>query len=213
MTLTQIETLLVQLQTQVTANTAAINSINNTVSNYATTDDLKELSNQINVLQENNNTLQNSVAALHTSVSKIDNLENLLDVNVNNITVGDILQYDANGKWSNIQPSAINITGSGSSSVTKLSQLQDVWITGIESGQVLSYDALSGKWVNSALQIGDVDLSSYLTVAAAEATYLPLKGGTITGNLQVNGTLLVKGMMTGENNLLVFGGVTMYGEI
>ena len=40
MTLTEIETLLKQLQAQVNANTAAITTLNNALSNYATADDL-----------------------------------------------------------------------------------------------------------------------------------------------------------------------------
>lgn len=50
MTLIEIETLLKDLQTQVAKNTAAIVTLNNTVSNYATTDDLAAISREINTL-------------------------------------------------------------------------------------------------------------------------------------------------------------------
>ena len=64
MSLVEIETLLQQLQSEVKANTAAITTLTNTISNYATTDDLTAISKQINTLQNNNILLQNTVATL-----------------------------------------------------------------------------------------------------------------------------------------------------
>lgn len=99
MTLAEIEILLRQLQEQVISNTAAITTLNNTIANYATTDDLKALATQVNALSVNNVVLQEAVAALDTSVSKIDHLSSLLDVSITNISENDVLQYSADGKW------------------------------------------------------------------------------------------------------------------
>lgn len=62
-------------------------------------------------------------------------------------------------------------------------------------------------WTGSAWDAlgGTVDLSSYLTKTEASNTYLPLTGGTLTGDLDVNGTFRV--LNTGGNSyakLLVY---------
>ena len=80
MTIAEIETLLQQLKQHVDANTASM-------SNYATTDDLSALTEEIRVLQKNNTVLQNSVAALTTNIKKIDHLSRLNDVKIDNKTI------------------------------------------------------------------------------------------------------------------------------
>ena len=74
MTQLEIENLLLQLQQQVIANTAAIETLNDTISNYVTTDDFVALTNQINTLQNNNIILRTDLNTLSTAVTKVDHL-------------------------------------------------------------------------------------------------------------------------------------------
>lgn len=208
MTLAEIEILLRQLQEQVTANTAAITTLQNNLTQYATTDDLKTLSTQVNILLDNNDTLQEAVAALDTSVKKIDHLETLLDVDVNNITENDVLQYSNRGKWQNIQPTMLNgLTSSNTSGASNLDGLSDVVLTNLTDGQFLIYDAQLGYWTNKTVNVssgGTGDLSDYMTFADAKRLYLPLTGGTLTG------PLTVKSLVTVEDNVIVHKALTMY---
>lgn len=210
MTLNEIEVLIKELQRQVAANTAAIVTLNSTVSNYATTDDFNALSKQINTLQNNNILLQDTVAALKVDVSKVDHLSKLNDVSINNITENDVLQFGNDGLWHNVQPTKLGISGGASSSggVTKLSELTDVYISGVSNGQALVYSSISNRWINSNIETsgngGSGDLSGYLTTADAQKLYLPIAGGTITG------PLTVKGLTNLGNDLLVTGGITFY---
>lgn len=208
MTLAEIEILLRQLQEQVTANTAAITTLQNNLTQYATTDDLKTLSTQVNILLDNNDTLQEAVAALDTSVKKIDHLETLLDVDVNNITENDILQYSNKGKWQNIQPSMMNgVVNNNPMGAFNLNGLSDIMLTNVTDGQFLVYDAQLGYWTNKTVNVssgGTGDLSDYMTFADAKRLYLPLTGGTLTG------PLTVKALVTAEDNVIVHKALTMY---
>ena len=168
-------------------------------------------SKQINTLQNNNVLLQDAVSALNTSVAKIDHLSRLQDIVINNITEDDILQYGNDGKWHNVQPSTLGITGgSGStSSATKLSDLTDVFISGVSNGQALVYSSINNKWINATIQTNSGntgDMSGYLTTKDAQLLYLPLTGGTITGPLTVTG------LTNFGDDVLVTGGVTMYNK-
>lgn len=214
MTLAEIEVLVVQMQENIAANTAAIKTLNTTLSNYATDDDLAALTETVKALNANNTTLQNSVTTLTQSVKKIDNLQSLLDVNITNLTGNDLLHYDiASGKWKNIQPSALGISSGGSSGgATKLVDLYDVSISAVSDGQALVYSASLDKWINSTVSSGGSVSGDYLTKSEANQLYLSLRGGIIDGSLTINNTLLVKGLITGEDNVLVSGGVTMYNE-
>lgn len=216
MSLVEIETLLQQLQSEVKANTAAITTLTNTISNYATTDDLTAISKQINTLQNNNILLQNTVATLSVEVDKVDHLVKLSDIRIENLTTNDVLQYGDDGLWHNVSPTTLGITSDGGSSsggASKLADLSDVYISGISNGQALVYSAINNKWINATINnSGNTgggstgDLSKYLLASDAEKLYLLKAGGTITGNLNVNG------LTTLGNNLLVKGGVTMYNE-
>ena len=206
MTLNEIETLIIELQKQVAANTAAIVTLNNTVSNYATTDDLEALSDKIDVLQDDNLSLSSDLSSLYNAITKIDHLGKLLDVEIiSPLTEGDVLQYSNTGKWSNVKVDELTPTAPASS-VNSLNDLADVQLTGLTNNHVLMYDAGLGKWTNHKIDTGmdGFDLTKYLTKTEAALLYLPLAGGTI------NGSLLVKGFTTIDNDLLVSGGITMY---
>ena len=143
MTLTEIETLLKQLQEQVNANTAAIRTLNNALFNYATTDDL-------NATKE---TLQNTVANVMNRIGKVDHLSTLLDVKTQSLTTNDILQYGNDGRWHNIQPNLViannsNSSGGGGTVSGTLRELTDVYIAELEDGHVLTYSSADGKWIN-----------------------------------------------------------------
>lgn len=169
-----------------------------------------KLQTDLDTLQGKYDTLKDSVATLDTKVSD-DFLQKLQDVTINNITFGDILQYGSDGKWHNIQPSTLGITSGGSSgTATTLASLSDVIINGQYDGQVLTYSSTNGVWINKDPKSSQAaDLSGYLTISAANATYLPLTGGTVEW-------LIVKGATALESNveiggdLLVDGGITMY---
>lgn len=208
MTLNEIETLIIELQKQVAANTAAIVTLNNTVSNYATTDDLEALSDKIDVLQDNNLSLSSDLSSLYNAITKIDHLGKLLDVEIiSPLTEGDVLQYSNTGKWSNVKVDELTPTAPASS-VNSLNDLADVQLTGLTNNHVLMYDSGLGKWTNHKIDTGmdGFDLTNYLTKTEAALLYLPLAGGTISGSL------LVKGFTTIDNDLLVSGGITMYNE-
>lgn len=212
MTLAEIETLLGQLQEQIKSNTAAIITLHNTVANYATTDDLNALAKQVNTLLVNNDILQESVAALNESVDKIDHLSKLRDVKINNITENDVLQFGYDGKWHNVQPhllSGLNVNNTGSA--TKLSDLTDVVLTNVTDKQSLIYDAATSKWKNKLITGENISGSGqYLTKDEAALLYLPLTGGTITGNLIVNGTTTLNSMLTVNDNVLCTKAITMF---
>lgn len=164
---------------------------------------LEELEAIVKQLQTEVNTLKDSVATLTNQVSK-EFLQKLQDVQINDqlspLTFGDVLQYGNDGKWHNVQPSVLGITGGGSSgSATKLTELSDVRITGVLSdGQVLTYSAVNQVWLNKDQIKINVDLSSYLTKNEAKLIYFPIAGGTIEGAVTINDTLHVLGNITSE---------------
>lgn len=210
MTLLEIEQLLIQMQQQIIANTAAITTLNNTISNYATTDDLNAIATNLNILQQNNALIQNDLNSLKDAVDNSDHLHKLIDVDlINPLTEGDVLCYGNTGKWHNIPSKQIISNESGSSgNVTELNDLSDVQLTSLSDGHGLIYNAAIGKWTNR--KISDNTSSSgngnYLTKDAADGYYLSKFGGT------VNGDLIVNGLVTINNNLLVKRGITFYNE-
>jgi hypothetical protein len=62
------------------------------------------------------------------------------------------------------------------------------------NGKFLSTTGASAYW-----QTLNVDLSPYLTLSSASSTYLPKTGGTVSGDLVVNGNLTVSGSATQIN--------------
>ena len=76
------------------------------------------------------------------------------------------------GFWTEQYLSALGNSGGGSVSLT-LANMGDVSINNLADGQILVYDATEGKWVNES--------------ASIVGNYLPLTGGTLTGNLYFEG--------------------------
>lgn len=123
------------------------------------------------------------------------------------------------GFWTNQYLSALgNGGGGGTGGATALTDLVDVALSNPTNGQALVYNATTGKWTNQTIG-GGADMAtvwsalnaatneqinaSHLTNAlsgyaqtSALANYLPIAGGTVTGNLSVGGTLAVTGAAT-----------------
>lgn len=160
-------------------------------------DNINELITLVRELQATVNTLKEAVATLDTKVQKINQLQKLLDVEIENLTFEDVLQYSSDGKWHNIQPSKIFVTSEAVSGAQKLSELLDVVISNPISGQALTYNSIDGKWYNNEVSTsGSGDMANYLTKAEAAITYYPISGGTIKGNVRIEGDLLVAGGIT-----------------
>ena len=165
-------------------------------------DNVNELITLVRQLQTTVDTLSTAVAELDTKVQKINHLQKLLDVEIQSLTIGDLLQYSNDGKWHNIQPSALFVSTTQTGGVTKLSELSDVIISNPPYNQALTYNSLDGKWHNNTIETGGGstgDLSEYLTKAEAALTYFPLSGGDINGNVKIIGNLLVTGGITAYN--------------
>ena len=128
------------------------------------------------------------------------------------------------GFWTNQYLSALgNGGGGGTGGSTALTDLVDVAVSNPTNGQALVYNATTGKWTNqtigggadmatvwSALAAGTNEQinASHLTNAlsgyaqtSALANYLPIAGGTVTGNLSVGGTIAVTGAATFSNSV------------
>ena len=124
------------------------------------------------------------------------------------------------GFWTNQYLSALgNGGGGGTGGATALTDLVDVALSNPTNGQALVYNATTGKWTNQTISGGGTDMAtvwsalsagtneqinaSHLTNAlsgyaqtSALANYLPIAGGTLTGNLSVGGTIAVTGAAT-----------------
>ncbi len=165
-----------------------------------------ELIGLVRKLQNTVNTLEQHIGELDAKVKKLNYLSKLLDVSIDSITFGDILQYSNDGKWHNIQPNKIiSPQGCSITSAHKLADLEDVEISSPVNNQTLTYSSTDSKWHNNTASGGggSIDpgaLTGYLTKVEASTTYFPLTGGTINGGVRI------------EGNLLTTGGVTLYGK-
>lgn len=137
-------------------------------------------------------------------------LAQLADVNVAGVTNGQVLTYSVDpttqeGKWVPSTPQ------SGTDMAT-------VWANLAASGnQQINYSHLSGavSLSNGTITIGSSSitpitshqsLAGYAKEQWVSQNYLPLTGGTITGNLTVNNTLSTGGNTTVGGDLTVNGG-------
>lgn len=82
---------------------------------YATKDELNELTGLVRTLQGNIKTLDTSVGELDTLVERINHLSTLKDVTITYITEGDLIQYSSDGTWHNVSPAVLAdyISGEG----------------------------------------------------------------------------------------------------
>lgn len=184
MTQEQIETLLTQLQQQVTLNTTAIQQIVDRFNNYVTLNSFQSTNTSLTTIQTNLSTLQTQVAAIQTSIGLVNKISKLIDVNItDSLTKNDLLQWDGD-RWTNISPSEIGITGSSSGTLESLS---DVSISNKSNGQALIWSNVLGKWTN-----GSTSSSSGLDIATmweelGNATANQINPSHITGILSLSG--------------------------
>lgn len=82
---------------------------------YATKDELNELTGLVRTLWGNVQTLDTSVGELDTLVERINHLATLKDVTITYITEGDLIQYSSDGTWHNVSPAVLAdyISGEG----------------------------------------------------------------------------------------------------
>lgn len=221
MTLEELEILVVSLQTQLNKIEEALKLYptkedlekypnNDDLKEYATQDNLSAITKEIKTLQDNNNTIQNTVSTLDTYVKKINHLNKLLDVSLYNVTENDLLQYSSDGKWHNVNPNKLGITSEESAStVSSLNDLSDVLLGDVENGDVLVYNSIENKWTNGKTSSSDpTDLSNYLTKDAANSTYFKIQGGEIQGNVTIKKSLLVYENIDANGNIYADGSIT-----
>lgn len=184
MTQEQIETLLTQLQQQVTLNTTAIQQIVDRFNNYVTLNNFQTTSTSLSTIQASLSTIQTQVASIQTSIGLVNKISKLIDVNItDSLTKNDLLQWDGD-RWTNISPSKIGITGSSSGTLESLS---DVSISNKSNGQALIWSNVLGKWTN-----GSTSSSSGLDIATmweelGNATANQINPSHITGILSLSG--------------------------
>lgn len=165
---------------------------------------IEELESTVIELQNSINILKNSVATLTTQIEQITRMHGLLDFNLDDnsssLKHGDIIQYDNfTGKWNNIQPTQLNIKTDNDIIKISLKDLNDVNLNTEINGHVLTYSSADEAWVNKEpYKNPQIDMSGYLTLEDADKRYLKLTGGTITGNVSINGALHVSGNVTSE---------------
>ena len=203
MTQEQIETILTQLQQQVTLNTTAIQQLVDRFNSYATLSNLNTLQSTVTSNSTNISSLQEQVANLQTSIGLINKVSKLIDTNIQNPTKNDLLQWDGD-RWTNIQPSKIGISGSGSSGVSTLSGLTDVTISSLSDGQALVWSNTLNKWTNKIMQTGGgstpstgISMSDVWSALSA-STSEQINPSHITGSLTLSG-LSVNGSTTLTN--------------
>ena len=107
-------------------------------------------------------------------------LSTLADVQLSSPATGQVLTYNAStGMWVNANPQG---------GVTDLASLTDVTLTSLQANQVLVYNG--NTWINSSVKTingnsifgtGDIPASG-----GGGGNYLPLAGGTMTGNILYN---------------------------
>ena len=187
MTQEQIETLLTQLQQQVTLNTASIQQIVDRFNNYVTLNSFQTTS-----------TIQAQVASIQTSIGLVNKISKLIDVNItSSLTKDDLLQWDGD-RWTNISPSKIGISG-GSGSGT-LEGLSDVSISNKSNGQALVWSNSLGKWTNGTVTsstTGGFDAEA-MWEELAKSTAHQINPSHITGTLTLSG-LTVNGLTQLKN--------------
>ena len=116
--------------------------------------------------------------AEHSSAS----IANLSDTDIQNLTDGQILKYDANSdKW-------VNDDESGGSST--LGGLTDVTLTTPTNNQILKYDSVNDEWVNGDAPSGGGMVSHIIVISDAgeSSVTVTLPSGTVKTCTQVSGS-------------------------
>lgn len=97
--------------------------------------------------------LEKRFAEHTTDLSYTNKLASLLDVNVDSVAKGDLLQFDGD-RWVNVKPQVVQ--AEQENGITKLSDLEDVYInSSLGNKQVLTWDNTAGEnggWVNKSIE-------------------------------------------------------------
>lgn len=218
MTLQELETLVKQIQKQVELNTLAINSLSSRFSNYTPLSTFYDVKQTVSSNSSNVTTLQNDLNTIKTSIGYMNKFSKLLDVNIQNVTKDDILQWDGD-RWTNIKPSKLGITGEGGA--VSLESLSDVSISNKQDGQSLCWSNVQNRWINKTVEGGGSSGGGGLDVEAmweelAKSSTNQINPSHITGSLTLSG-LTVNGQSTLRNNTIRLdvnsSGVTINGNL
>lgn len=198
MTLSELETLVKQIQAQVELNTTAISTLNSRFNAYATLSALYSTNNTVANNTSAISAMQTSIANLQTSIGLVNKVSKLLDVNIQGLAKDDLLQYDGD-RWTNIKPSKLGVSdGTGNMSLESLS---DVSISNKTDGQSLVWSNSQNKWVNSTVSGGSgggLDVTAMWEALASYGTQ-QINPSHITGSLSLAG-LTVNGSTTLKNS-------------
>lgn len=200
-----------ELEEQVIKNTAAIQSLANSLSLYAKQVDLDNTNSSVSANANNITILSNAVAELKTSIGLVNKFSKLLDTNIVDVAKDDILQWDGD-RWTNIKPSSIVIAQQS----LRLEDLTNVATNNKSDGQALCWSNSAGKWINSTVQSGggggtgggmSIDdmwnaLSTYDNIHSFHPGYI--KGSLTISGLTVNGVILSTGNITSNSEITAY---------
>ena len=168
--------------------------------------ELQQELSRISALVTDNSTKINTI---NTSIALINKISKLLDVNIQNPTKDDLLQYDGD-RWTNIKPSKLGInTGEGSN--MSLENLSDVSITNKLNGQALVWSNTDNKWINSTIETesGGGDTPSGGLDVTAMWEELGKNSANQIHPSHVTGTLTLSGLNVNGNTSLKSGTVQL----
>lgn len=229
MTLSELEILVKQIQSQVELNTVAINSLSTRFDSYTTSTTFDSLNTTVTTNSSDITTLKQQIAQLQSDASLVSKLSKLLDVNIQDLTKNDILQFDGD-RWTNIDPSNITVEANPT---TTLENLSDVNIKNKQDGQAICWDNTSSKWINKTISSGsgggtgglDVDAmweelgkSSENQINPSHITgALTISGLTVNGDTTItsgdNGLTISSSKNEVKGNLIGLNEITAYGQV
>lgn len=116
---------------------------------YATKEELNKLTIYVKANQDSIETLNTSIASLDTMVGRINHISTMKDTTITYLTEGDILQYNSDGTWHNVQPGQLGSgTSQGIDEATTRKLIQQV-------GSLLFLSKTVADTANGAIQFKD----------------------------------------------------------
>lgn len=188
-----------------------LSQYDNTTSGFFSSVDKKNLTSNTPVLSVTNGTgatLENTSLTLNTDLSNYDNSVSKF-ISAGGLSSGDLSSSTpvltvAGGTGALFTNATLTLDTDLSqydnsvsgfiTGISNLSDIGDVTITSPQDGDVLTYDSNSGEWINST--------------GGGGGSYLPLSGGTMTGNITISGSGFTLGNSTQEWNTVYTSQVT-----